>query len=107
MRRKPGGGEETGADEFRLERGGDKELVKVGLGAGWLAPWIAQAELESGALVSLPSGPRQLQCLWGVAHLRGRQLGLAEETFVGRCDSVTEVLGLNTPQVSAAALCGK
>ena len=107
MRRKPGDGEETGADEFRLERGGDKELVKVGLGAGWLAPWIAQAELESGALVSLPSGPRQLQCLWGVAHLRGRQLGLAEETFVGRCDSVTEVLGLNTPQVLAAALCGK
>lgn len=84
-----------------------KEQVKVGLGAGWLAPWIAQAELESGALVSLPSGPRQLQCLWGVAHLRGRQLGLAEETFVGRCDSVTEVLGSKTPQVLAAALCGK
>ena len=84
-----------------------KEQVKVGLGAGWLAPWIAQAELESGALVSLPLGPLQLQCRWGVAHLRGRQLGLAEETFVGRCDSFTEVLGLNTPQVSAAALCGK
>ena len=107
LRRKPGGGEETGADEFRLKRGGDKELVKVGLGAGWLAPWTAQAEFESGALGSLPSVPRQLQYRWGVANLRGRRLALAEETFVGRCDSVTEVLGLNTPQVLAAALCGK
>ena len=42
-----------------------------------------------------------------MAHLRGRQLGLAEETFVGRCESVTEVLGLNTPQVLAAALRSK
>ena len=84
-----------------------KEQVKVGLGAGWLAPWIAQAELESGALVSLPSGPRQLQCLWGVAHLRGRPVGGAEEPCVGRCDSCTEGLGLNTPPVLAAALCGK
>lgn len=30
-----------------------KQLVKVGLRAGWLAPWIAQAELESGVLGSL------------------------------------------------------
>jgi hypothetical protein len=80
-----------------------KQLVKVGLRAGWLAPWTAQAELESGALGSLPLGPRQLQCRWGVARLRGRPIGLAEETFVGRCDSFTEVLGLNTPQVLAAA----
>jgi hypothetical protein len=30
-----------------------KQLVKVGLRAGWLAPWIAQGELESGVLGSL------------------------------------------------------
>jgi hypothetical protein len=30
-------------------------------------------------------------------------MGLAEETFVGRCDSFTEVLGSKTPQVLAAA----
>ncbi len=34
-------------------------------------------------------------------------MGLAEETFMGRCDSFTEVLGLNSPPVLAAALCGK
>jgi hypothetical protein len=34
-------------------------------------------------------------------------LALAEETFVGRCDSVTEVLGLKTPKGLAAASGGK
>lgn len=78
-----------------------KELVKIGLGAGLLAPWIAQAELESGALVALPLGPRKLRRRWGVAHLKGRRLALAEETFVGLCDSVTETMGLKTPKALA------
>ena len=75
-----------------------KALVKIGLGAGLLAPWIAQAELESGALVSLPLGARKLRRSWGVAHLKGRRLALAEETFVGLCDAVAESLGLKNPK---------
>ena len=67
-----------------------KELVKVGLGIGVLAPWVARAELESGALVSLPLGKRKLRRKWGVAYLRGRRLSLGEETFVGLCQTVTE-----------------
>ena len=78
-----------------------KELVKIGIGAGILAPWIARAELESGSLVSLPLGPRKLKRRWGVAHLKGRRLALAEETFVGLCISVSEVLGLKAPGVAA------
>ena len=78
-----------------------KELVKIGIGAGVLAPWIARAELESGSLVSLPLGPRKLRRRWGVAHLRGRRLALAEETFVGLCVSASEVLGLKVPEVAA------
>jgi DNA-binding transcriptional LysR family regulator len=78
-----------------------KELVKIGIGAGILAPWIARTELESGSLVSLPLGPRRLRRSWGVAHLKGRRLALAEETFVGLCGSVSESLGLNAP-LSAA-----
>jgi DNA-binding transcriptional LysR family regulator len=71
-----------------------KELVKIGVGVGVLAPWIGRAELESGAFVSLPLGPRRLRRKWAVAHLKGRRLALAEETFVGLCESVTESLGL-------------
>ena len=78
-----------------------KELVKIGIGAGIIAPWIARAELESGALVSLPLGPRKLKRHWGVAHLKGRRLALAEETFVGLCESVAETLGLTNPRAVA------
>lgn len=66
-----------------------KELVKIGLGVGVLAPWVARHELAAGALVSLPLGPRKLRRRWGVAHLRSRRLSLGEETFVGLCASVT------------------
>jgi LysR family transcriptional regulator, low CO2-responsive transcriptional regulator len=78
-----------------------KELVKIGLGAGVFAPWIARAELESGSLVSLPLGARKLRRRWGVAHLKGRRLALAEETFVGLCESATEALGLSVPRAVA------
>ena len=66
-----------------------KELVKIGLGVGVLAPWVALEELASGALVSLPLGKRKLKRQWGVGYLRGRRLSLGEETFVGLCQSVT------------------
>lgn len=72
-----------------------KELVKIGIGAGVLAPWIARTELESGALVSLPLGTRKLRRRWGVAHLKGRRLALAEETFVGLCVTASGELGLS------------
>jgi LysR family transcriptional regulator, low CO2-responsive transcriptional regulator len=67
-----------------------KELVKIGLGVGVLAPWIARTELENGALVDFPLGRRHLRRRWGVVHLRGRRLPLGEETFIGLCRSVTE-----------------
>jgi LysR family transcriptional regulator, low CO2-responsive transcriptional regulator len=78
-----------------------KELVKIGIGAGVLAPWIARTELENGSLVSLPLGLRKLRRRWGVAHLKGRRLALAEETFLGLCESATEALGLATPRAVA------
>lgn len=70
-----------------------KELVKIGLGVGVLAPWIARTELENGALLDFPLGRRMLRRRWGVVHLKSRRLSLGEETFVGLCKSVTETLG--------------
>ncbi len=67
-----------------------KELVKIGLGVGVIAPWITRVEMESGALVSYPLGKRKLRRNWGVVYLRGRRLPLGEETFVGLCKTVTE-----------------
>ena len=70
-----------------------KELVKIGVGVGVLAPWIARAELDSGALVDFPLGRKRLRRTWGIAYLRGRRLPLGEETFIGLCRSVTELFG--------------
>jgi len=67
-----------------------KELVKLGLGVSILAPWTARKELEERSLVALPLGRRKLRRRWGVLHWRGRRLTLAEETFIGLCESVSE-----------------
>lgn len=62
-----------------------KELVKLDLGVGILAPWVAEPELRSGSLVALPLGPRSVRRDWGVLHWRTRRLTLAEETFLALC----------------------
>ena len=70
-----------------------KELVKLGLGISIVAPWQARKELLEGSLVALSLGRRKLRRRWGVLHYRGRRLNLAEETFIGLCESVAERLG--------------
>lgn len=70
-----------------------KELVKLGIGISILAPWIARKELEEGSLVALPLGRRKLVRHWGIIHWKGRRLSLAEETFLGLCESGCGALG--------------
>ncbi len=72
-----------------------KELVKLGLGVGILAPWIAQSEIEEGSLVAIPLGRRKLKRHWGIAHWQSRRLSLPEETFAGLCKSASDNLPLN------------
>lgn len=69
-----------------------KELAKIGVGVGVLAPWIVRTELENGTLRSLPLGRRTLKRRWGVAHLAQHRLSLGEQTFVGLCQTVCETL---------------
>jgi LysR family transcriptional regulator, low CO2-responsive transcriptional regulator len=69
-----------------------KELVKLNLGVGILAPWAAQKELRDGSLVALPLGRRKAKRDWGILHWRARRLTLAEETFIGLCRSASEGL---------------
>ena len=73
-----------------------KELVKLGLGVSILAPWIAKKEIEEGSLVALPLGRRKLSRRWGILHWRGKRLNLAEETFIGLCESACAPLGLQS-----------
>lgn len=69
-----------------------KELAKVGMGAALMAPWVARKELAERSLVALPLGTRKIRRTWGIAHLRGRVLSLAEETFFGLCEAVVQTL---------------
>jgi len=78
-----------------------KELVKIGLGVGVLAPWVARAEIESGALVDLPIGRKPLRRRWCVAYLKGRKLQLGEEIFVGLCQTVTREI-VTAPRTAAS-----
>jgi DNA-binding transcriptional LysR family regulator len=71
-----------------------KELVKLGLGPGVLAPWVAAAEVANGTLVALPLGKRKLKRRWCVAYWKGRRLALAEEIFVGLCETVAKDVGV-------------
>lgn len=73
-----------------------KELVKLGLGASILAPWIARKEMEEGSLVALPLGRRKLQRRWGVLHWNGKRLNLAEETFIGLCKAASAAMQTTT-----------
>jgi LysR family transcriptional regulator, low CO2-responsive transcriptional regulator len=72
-----------------------KELVKLGIGISIVAPWIAGKELEDGSLVALPLGRRKLERRWGILHWKGRHLSLAEETFLGLCESACLPLRAN------------
>jgi LysR family transcriptional regulator, low CO2-responsive transcriptional regulator len=69
-----------------------KELVKLGLGASILAPWIAQKELQEKSLVALPLGRRKLKRTWVIASRRGRRLNIAEESFIKICQSFAETI---------------
>ncbi len=69
-----------------------KELVKIGIGVGILAPWVAQKEIADGSIHLLAPSRKQLKRTWGVCYLKGRRLSLMEETFIGLCESVCDCL---------------
>ncbi|HEY2329221.1 MAG TPA: LysR family transcriptional regulator [Verrucomicrobiae bacterium] len=76
-----------------------KELTKLGLGISILAPWICKKEIEEGSVIALPLGRKKLQRRWGILHWRGKRLNLAEETFIGLCESAC--VGLHLSAVRA------
>lgn len=60
-----------------------KEMSKVGMGVGLVAPWSARKELEEGSLVSVALGAETMKREWRIYWARGRKPSLIEETFAG------------------------
>ncbi|PTX97435.1 LysR family transcriptional regulator [Verrucomicrobia bacterium LW23] len=85
-----------------------KELVKLGLGVGLLAPWTARKELAEGSLVAISPGTRPLKRRWVVAYEANRPLRMLEQSFLGLCREVSvietrEVVPRQAPAGAAAA----
>ncbi len=64
-----------------------KELVKLGVGVGIMAEWVARHEIAAGTILARQLVPR-IRRNWAVFWLKTRPLNLAEQTFVGLCESV-------------------
>lgn len=64
-----------------------KELVKLNLGVGIVAPWIAKKEVENGELFCLPISKKSLVRSWGFLTWKEKRLSLIEEQFINSCIS--------------------
>ncbi len=70
-----------------------KEMAKIGIGVGIVAPWVASAELEQGDLVAVPIRKEPLSRSWGAFTHESKELSLVEETFVGICEMTAQGFG--------------
>ena len=69
-----------------------KELVKLGLGVSVAGQWTTRNEVRDGSLVWLSMPGASLRRSWMISHAAGRKLSLAEQTFVGLCQSAGSVI---------------
>ncbi|MDB5300263.1 MAG: cmpR 2 [Phycisphaerales bacterium] len=74
------------------DMGAIKELVKLGLGVSVTAEWTARPELAEKSLALLPLPAARLRRSWSIACAFGRELSLAEQTFIGLCQAVARQL---------------
>ena len=74
------------------DMGAIKEMAKVGVGVGIVAPWVVRSEIAEGSLVAIPLGIGQRGRSWGLLCHEGRQLRMVEEDFLRICRKVTKTL---------------
>ncbi|RYD33583.1 MAG: hypothetical protein EOP87_10740, partial [Verrucomicrobiaceae bacterium] len=83
-----------------------KEMAKLGVGVGIVAPWIAAREIADGSLKAVEIPGPGIEREWGVFHSANREPSLVEEAFIGLCEmafsamqtgTVTEDGALKTP----------
>jgi DNA-binding transcriptional LysR family regulator len=74
-----------------------KEMAKLGIGVGIVAPWVAAREIEEGSLqvVNMPGPPIERE--WGVFHSPKREPSLVEEAFIGMCEMTFGVMPSGPP----------
>jgi len=69
-----------------------KEMVKVGMGVGIVAPWTVTEDVKNGDLVVKPLGHVSHRRSWGLLCYEGRQLSMVEADFLRICRKVCKGL---------------
>jgi DNA-binding transcriptional LysR family regulator len=69
-----------------------KELVKINYGISFLASWVVENEINAGSLVHIPTGRGKITRNWGISYAKDKKLTIAEETFLGICESVASTM---------------
>lgn len=77
-----------------------KEMAKIGLGIGLLAPWVARDEIKSGSLVFRPLPHGEAKRTWGIYTDDRHEKVLIEGIFSGICRNVFANLQLQTVRAS-------
>ena len=63
-----------------------KEMAKLGIGVGVVAPWVAAREIADGSLKVVDIDEPGIEREWGVFHSPKREPSLVEEAFIGLCE---------------------
>jgi DNA-binding transcriptional LysR family regulator len=69
-----------------------KEMAKLGIGVGIVAPWVATREADDGGLKIIQIKEPVIEREWGVFHSPKREPSLVEEAFIGLCEMVFATL---------------
>ena len=69
-----------------------KQFVRLNLGIGILAPWIANSEIEENLLVPVKLGKTPLRRKWGIIHSKHKELTFPEHLFLGSASYICKNL---------------
>jgi LysR family transcriptional regulator, low CO2-responsive transcriptional regulator len=62
-----------------------REMAKLGIGVGIVAPWVAAREVEEGSLCHISIPGAGIEREWGAFHSPKKEPSLVEEAFIGLC----------------------
>lgn len=83
-----------------------KELSKIGMGVGVVAPWTIREDLNKGLLVRIEPPGEPVRRQWGIFS-RGRtkkaEQGMTTQTFTGICATVARNLSIDPPASGQAS----
>ncbi len=72
-----------------------KEMAKLGIGVGIVAPWVAIREIEDGSLKVVDIDEPGIEREWGVFYSPKREPSLVEEAFIGLCEMAFDAMPAN------------